>query len=127
MIFEDMGNYGISINLQALRGACLRTLKGKDGQPVRCAIIPVEMNREIFVGEKGTYRSLTAIETRETGKYGDTHLLKGNLPEEVYKAMGEEERRSQPILGQMRPLARREQPAPAAEVISSADDDDLPF
>lgn len=29
-----MGNYGISINLQALHGACLRTLKGKDGQEI---------------------------------------------------------------------------------------------
>lgn len=122
-----MGNYGISINLQALHGACLRTLKGKAGQPVRCAVIPVDMNREIFVGEKGTYLSLTAIETREPGKYGDTHLLKGNLPEDVYKAMGEDERRSQPILGQMRPLVRKEQPAPAAEVMGGSDDEDLPF
>lgn len=57
----------------------------------------------------------------------DTHLLKGNLPEDVYKARGEDERRSQPILGQMRPLVRKGQPAPAAEVMGGSDDDDLPF
>ncbi len=120
-----MGNFGISINLQALKRACLRTLKGKDGQPVRCVVIPADMNPEIFVGEKGTYLSLTAVETREPGQHGDTHLLKGNVPQEVYKAMSEEERRSQPILGNMRPLVRKEQAAPAADLVD--DEEDLPF
>lgn len=120
-----MGNYGISINLQALKGACLRTLKGRDGQPVRCAVIPLDMNPEIIQGEKGTYLLVTALETREPGQHGDTHLLKGNVPGDIYKAMSEEERKSQPILGNMRPLVRKEQPAPEAEL--AGDDDDLPF
>lgn len=122
-----MDNYSIRIDALKYSGACVRTLKGRDGQPVRCLVVPLDRNRDIYEGEKGVYLSLTAVAMREPGKYGDTHLVKGNQPEEVYKAMSEEERRQQPILGQMRPLERRQQPAPAAEVISDGNDDDLPF
>lgn len=119
-----MSNYSIKIDLQKLNKAALLTIPGKTGRK-RCICIPVDENPEIFVGEKGTYLNLTAMEMKEEGKYGDTHFLKANFPEDIYSAMSEEERRSWPILGQMRPLVKREQPAP--EVTIEEQDDDLPF
>ena len=120
-----MSNQSIRIDLQKFRNAALLTIPGRDTKK-RCICIPVEDNPEIFVGTKGTYLNLTAIEMKEPGQYGDTHLIKGNTPEEIYKAMSEEERKAQPIVGQMRPLARKEQPAPEARV-EVEDEDDLPF
>lgn len=117
-------NHSIKINLQKLKNAALLTIPGRTAKK-RCICIPVDDNPEIFVGEKGIYLNLTVIEMKESGQYGDTHLIKGNIPEEIYKAMSEEERRSQPILGQMRPMTRREQSAPEVPVID--DDEDLPF
>lgn len=119
-----MSNFSIKIDLQKLHKAALLTIPGKAGKK-RCICIPVDDNPEIFVGEKGTYLNITALEMKETGRYGDTHFLKGNLPDETYSAMSDEERRAQPILGQMRPLVRKEQPAP--EVTIDEPEDDLPF
>lgn len=114
----------IKIDLQKFRNAALLTIPGRNTKK-RCICIPVEDNPEIFVGTKGTYLNLTAIEMKEPGQYGDTHIVKGNIPDDVYRVMTEEERKSQPILGQMRPLVRKEQAAP--EVQAEADDEeDLP-
>ena len=118
-------NESIKINLQKLKNARLLTIQGKTAKK-RCVCVPVDDNPEIFVGEKGIYLNLTAIEMKEPGQYGDTHIIKGNIPEETYRVMTEEERKAQPILGQMRPLARKEQPAP--EVQAEADEaDDMPI
>lgn len=127
-----MANFTIRINLKKLNEAGLVNIKGRDGRTRRCVVIPTDVNREIFVGEKNIYFNLTAIETREGSKFGDTHLLKGNLDKEAFDALSEEERRSQPILGNMRPLERKVQEMQAASIpdsaVSAADDeDDLPF
>ena len=62
---------------------------------------------------------------------GIPHIVKGSLPKDIREAMGEEERRAQPILGDMRPVEwnalATEQPAPEATMESVNDDDDLPF
>ena len=117
-------NESIKINLQKLHNAALLIIPGRTAKK-RCICIPVDDNPEIFVGEKGVYLNLTAIEMKEPGQYGDTHLIKGNIPDDVYRVMTEEERKAQPILGQMRPLARKAQPAP--EVQAEADNvDDMP-
>ena len=121
-----MSNQSIKINLQKFRNAALLTMPGRTAKK-RCICIPVDDNPEIFVGEKGVYLDLTAIEMKEPGQYGDTHFLKGNYPEEVYKSLSDEERKSQPIVGQMRPLVRKEQPAPEVSAVEAEVEDDLPF
>lgn len=125
-----MDNYGIRIDLKKFRNAGLATITGKTGKK-KCVVIPVDDNREIFVGEKGIYLSLAVFAKRETGKHGETHIVKGSLPKNIREAMAEEERRAQPILGDMRPVEWKdlatEQAAPEATMESVNDDDDLPF
>lgn len=92
-----MTNYGIKIDLLKLRGAFMRNLKGQTTTK-RCLIIPVDDCDGVFLGEKGCYLNLTAIEMQEP-KYTDTHCIKVNLPKEQREAMTDDERNAIPILG----------------------------
>jgi DNA-binding MarR family transcriptional regulator len=127
-----MANFSIRINLKKLNQAGLVNIKGKDGRTRRCIVIPTDVNREIFVGEKNIYFNLSAFETKEVSQFGDTHMLKGNLDKEAFEALSEEERRNLPILGNMKPLERKVQEMQAASIPDSAvsiadEEDDLPF
>lgn len=117
-----MGNFSIKVDLLKLKGA--KVVKVKDQ---RCILIPTELNKEIFVGEKGAYLNITSLELRQESTYGDTHFLKGNLPRAAYDAMTEEERRNLPIIGNMRPLGDAQQNAQTAAEEVEVEDDDLPF
>lgn len=124
-----MANFSIKTDLLKLAGAFVTNLKGKTAVK-RCLVIPIDDSR-LFLGEKGVYLNLTAVEMREE-RYGDTHIVKQNLPREVYDAMTEEERKAQPILGTLRAIEA--QPAKQMQVTHSLngteavdDEDDLPF
>lgn len=116
--------YGEKIDLLKLKNACRVTIPGKTSRK-RGIFIPFEDNSEVYDGEKGVYLNLTVVEMKQPGQYGDTHIVKGNKSEDEYKAMGEDERKALPILGQMRPLERKTAVQPSPEV--QVDDDDLPF
>lgn len=121
-------NIGIKINLQALQGAFLKNLTGKTATK-RCLIIPVDDNPAMFIGEKGTYLNLVGVEVKNP-QYGDTHLLKGDLPKEVYEAMTEEQRNAQPILGNVRPIGPKQQAVTGSVSMDAPEgqpQDDLPF
>lgn len=120
---NENSNFSQRINALKFKGACLRMLKGKT-ESKRCLIIPVDDNPEMYVGEKGVYINFDNIAMKEVGKYGDTHIVKGKIPKEIYDAMSDEEKQALPIYGQMRPLVRKEMAAPAME---EEVDDDLPF
>lgn len=125
-------NYTIKLNLSKFKNSALRTVKGKDGKDHKVFILSVDDNKEIFVGEKSVFLNLAAFETKEVSQYGDTHLVKGSVDKETYDAMREEDRRSQPIVGNMRPLGKPAMPAPelpaeALAPVNDNDDDDLPF
>ena len=124
-----MANFSIKTDLLKLGGAFVTNLKGKAATK-RCLVIPIDDSR-LFLGEKGVYLNLTAVEMREE-RYGDTHIVKQNLPREVYDTMTEEERKAQPIIGTLRPI---EGQAPKQMTVTHTtdaavaveDDDDLPF
>lgn len=99
-------NYSIKIDLLKLSGACVRDLQGKTATK-RCVIIPVDDN-DIFVGKRGCYLDITAFEMTNP-QYGETHLLKKDIPKAKRDAMSEEERRATPILGGLKPLQPRQQ------------------
>ena len=121
-------DYSIRVDLQKLNGAFLKNLTGKTATK-RCIIIPVDDNPSMFIGEKGCYLNMTAFET-QNNQYGDTHLIKPNLPKEVRERMSDDERQAVPILGNMSPFK-----APEQQVTGSVDpnapegqqQEDLPF
>lgn len=122
-----MANYSIKTDLLKLKGAFITNLKGKTATK-RCLIIPVD-EAGLFVGQKGVYLDLTAIEMREP-KYAETHCIKVSLDKGVYEAMSEEERNAMPIIGGMRVLERKETEMPVTSTIDGSqafDNDDIPF
>ena len=93
-----MSNISIKINLALLK-AVRRTEKGQLG-PVECLILPIK-NNHLYEGKDGAlYLDMTAFELK-TKKEGqkDTHLVKQQLPADVFKAMTDEQKKSTPILG----------------------------
>lgn len=71
-----MGNFGIKIDLLKLKNSFVTNLKGKAATK-RCLVIPID-DSGVYLGEKGVYLNLTAVEMREQ-RYGDTHVLKQSL------------------------------------------------
>lgn len=122
-----MANYSIKTDLLKLKGAFVTNLKGKTATK-RCLIIPVD-EANLYVGEKGVYLNMTAIEMREP-KYSETHCVKQSLDRERYDAMTDEERNAQPILGGMKQLERKATEMNVTGMVDRAsmiNNDDLPF
>ncbi len=124
-----MKNFGLRVDLLKLKNAFVTNFKGKK-ETKRCLIIPVD-DAQIFIGEKGVYLDLTALEMKEK-KYDDTHVLKQKLAKAVYEKMSTEEQRAMPILGAMRelePYTAKEMKVDATTVAEDVVDsiDDLPF
>ena len=125
-----MGNYKIRLDLLKLEGAIMRNLKGKTATK-RCVIIPVDDNDSIYLGQKGCYLNLTAIEMGHP-QFDETHCIKGDIPKDKRDTMTEEQRRAQPILGGLRPMAQSQQPTmqvdnTIGEDAFTKDDGELPF
>jgi hypothetical protein len=91
MIYEN-------INLRQLNHALMVTPKG-----VECIVIPIIENN-LFKGEKVLTLSIVGFEfeSKQTGEYKDTHLLKQSFSKEKLAAMTDEEKRALPILGNAR-------------------------
>ena len=123
-----MANYSIKTDLLKLKGAFVTNLRGKTATK-RCLIIPVD-EAGLFVGEKGVYLNLTAIEMQNP-KFSETHCVKVSLDKERYDAMTEEERQAQPIIGGMKQLERKQSEMAVTGQIDDSqafeDDNDLPF
>jgi hypothetical protein len=112
-------NYGIKLDLLKLEGAFVRDLQGKTATK-RCIIIPVEDN-DIFVGRKGCYLDLTAIEMANP-QYGETHLVKRDIPKAKRDVMTDDQRRAIPIVGGLKPIQPREQQqSPQQSPVSNAE------
>lgn len=122
-----MANFSIKTDLLKLKGAFVTNLKGKTATK-RCLIIPVD-EANLYVGEKGVYLNMTAIEMREP-KYSETHCVKQSLDRERYEAMTDEERAAQPIMGGMKQLERKATEMSVTGMVDGAsmiNNDDLPF
>lgn len=126
-----MGNISIKINLRQFKHI-VKKMKKQDGSETDCLIIPIKENM-FHEGEKGIYVDMTAIEIKnKVGDSKDTHLIKQNIPKEIYEAMSEEQRRAFPILGNAINWSRQEaEPVPAdiqPDIQQGEEDhDDLPF
>lgn len=122
-----MANYSIKTDLLKLTGAFVTNLKGKTATK-RCLIIPVD-DAGLFVGEKGVYLNLTAIEMQNP-KYSETHCVKVSFDKDRYEAMTEDEKKAQPIIGGMKALERSQTEMAVTSTLDGSafgNYDDLPF
>ena len=126
-----MSNISIKLNLRQLESAVIK-MKGKSGE-MDCLVIPIEKNN-LVQGKKGVYIDLTAIELNEpreskNGEVPDTHLVKQNLPKEVYATLTDEQKKAMPILGNAIDWSKvSREPAPNnTNVGEPINEDDLPF
>lgn len=122
-------NYGIRIDLLKLKGAFMRNLQGRNATK-KCIIIPVDECDGMFLGEKGCYLNMTAIEMQNP-QYSDTHCIKPDIPKEQREAMTEGQRNAIPILGGLHAIERQPQQMAVSTTIGAdafaPDDEDLPF
>lgn len=111
------------IDLLALIGATIKTVDSQES-----IVIPLQKNPTIFKMhcKSGAVKALLDIVIRQTTqpKYGNTHFIKANVGKtnrSVFNLDSSELPRLSPILGNLKPLESRDEPAS-----SLADDDDLP-
>lgn len=127
-----MSSYNINLNLSKLKDSFVAAIKGKTAAK-KCLCIPLDSDG-VYVGEKGIYLDLSAIETKEQ-KFNQSHFIRVRLQKEVYQQLTEEERKQVPIVGNMKVLERpavQNQEVEAAAVASVKTDDgmsidDFPF
>jgi predicted ATP-grasp superfamily ATP-dependent carboligase len=120
-----MSNISGKLNLMQLKAA-IRKMNGANG-PIDCIVIPIEANH-LFRGEQGVYLDLIAFESKtKNEKIKDTHLVKQSLPKEVLELMSDEERKSQPIIGNLRVWGEFTEQAPQSDMTVGDEKDDLPF
>ena len=125
-----MSNFGIKIDLLKVKGAFVTNRKGKTATK-RCLIIPVDEADGMFLGEKGCYLNMTAIEIQNP-QFNDTHGIKVEIDKAKREQMTEDELKAIPFIGNLRPL--KEKPQPTMNVTGEVDaamfaenTDDLPF
>lgn len=97
-----MPNYNLKLDLSKLKNACVKELKGKNGN-VKCLIIPVEDNK-LFISEKtgSIYFDCTCTEM-VAPKYDQTHFIKRRYTKEEFYQLDQEERKNIPIIGNLSP------------------------
>lgn len=100
-----MANYSIKIDLLKLKGGFVTNIKGRTSTK-QCLCIPIE-GSGLFPGKQGCYLNLTAIEMQNP-RFEDTHCLKVQYDRAVYDTMSQEEKNSQPIVGGLHTLVRRQ-------------------
>lgn len=122
-----MSNISTKVNLRQLKSEVRKFSSKKSGE-IECLVIPIKQNN-LFEGEKGVYLDISAIEIKnKVNNSKDTHLLKQDLPKEVYSKMSDDEKKAMPILGNAIYWGKREaEPVPPDEELSAEEKDDLPF
>ena len=128
-----MTDFNGKLNLLKLKRAGVMQIQGRT-EVLRCLVIPIDDNN-IFISSdennrpKGAYLDFTAWELQNP-KYEETHMVKQSLPKEVREKMTDEEKKSMPILGGLRPANYKSQNAAAtcdAPFAQAQNLDDLPF
>ena len=127
-------NLNIKINLLALENVAIIPIQGSS-KTKKCVVIPIEDN-DIYMSmdeelkPKSAYLSAIAWESKEVGKYGDTHRICQSFSKEYRERVGEEELKKKPILGNGKPVQKKEQGVVKTEAKTpdvKVSEDDLPF
>jgi len=122
-----MSNITTKLNLSGLKSV-ITTRTNQNGDKIEGLFIPIDANN-LFRGEKGVYLDLTHMPLKEVGKDGrkDTHLVKQNLPKEVYDTLSEEEKKELPIIGNTIVWNSSNHVGNAPAPVEIKEEDDLPF
>lgn len=120
-----MENLQIKLNLLKLDRAAVVNIKGK-AETRKCVVIPCGEDTDIVLGEKGAYLDAVAFETANS-QYGDTHAIKVSYSKERREKMTEDERRSKPFIGNIKPLEAQTRQTPVTATAEAEQPDDLPF
>ena len=120
-----MSNISIKVNLRQFKHV-VKELKGKDGNKIKCLVIPIAENHFIE-GEKGVYVDLMAFEIKnKSGDKKDTHFIKQSLPKKIYEKLTKEEKYDMPFVGNATVWGSSENEPNDSQDID-LDEDDLPF
>ena len=99
-------NYKISLNLNKLNNLFTTQMKGGDGRPVPCLVVPLHDNPAVRVSDKGgIFLNLIAWAHKKESNFG-THFIK---PCALSKAQRdsmsmEQVNKAEPIIGNMKPM-----------------------
>lgn len=99
-------NYRISLNLNKLKKPFTTEMKGNDGQPIPCLVIPLDDNPAIRVSDKGgIFLNLTVWENKKESSFG-SHFVKTSAlsKEEREKMTIEQMNEFDYIIGNMKPM-----------------------
>lgn len=125
-------NYQLKFDIKKLNRAFVYGIQGKT-EKVDCICIPVS---EFYPGKNGElYCSFDIKEKNSPGAYGDTHFAKHNMEKASYQKLTEEQKKTIPIIGNMKPssyIERIETVTPEEVTRPQRNDDlnggkDLPF
>jgi len=113
-----------SINLSALKHVMMKK-NNKEGKEITGLFIPLEVNHLEQAKNGNVYLNTVAFKMQEPKEWAD-HIIKHSLPKEVRESWTEEEKKNEPILGNLQSSASGQGTgALSSEVVS--EDDDLPF
>lgn len=122
-----MSNYNLKIMLTRLKGAKVMEVEGKRSKRL-CVVIPIDNDEGTVVDSyeskidglpttkplNDVQLNLSAFEFKEQ-RYGQSHGLKASFSRKRLEKMSEDEVRSMPFVGHMKPWA-----------VARQEDDDLP-
>lgn len=115
-------NYTGRLDLLKFKKSFVTKIQGKT-ETKACVCIPIDDN-QLFVGEKGIYFDFAAWELKNSTT-DNTHILSQSFRKEFREAMTEEEKKSQPIFGNL-----KEMPNAKMDIQTTtqpADEDNVPF
>lgn len=133
-------NYRISLNLNKLKKLLTTEMKGNDGQPIPCLVIPLDDNPAIRVSDKGgIFLNLTVWENKKESSFGSHFIKTSALSKEQRVSMTIEQMNEfDYIIGNMKPMevksysgnSPESRPAlsnPQYARAASTSPDDIPF
>lgn len=124
-------NYSGSIALTKLVCA-IREMKGKDGKPKNCIIIPIDDNYLVEGKDDAYYLNVRVITKDEQDKYGQNGFIAQSVDSKIYKDADDnqkEEFKKLPILGSIKDFSGggNDNSGKVDEPSALGENDDLPF
>lgn len=117
-----------NLNLSKLQSAVMK-IKGKTGNMVDCVVIPIDANN-LYRHKSGVFFNFIAFEMNNTQPNSkNTHIVKQSLPKSVFDKFTEEQKKAQPIIGNLTVSGLSQQNSNSGFVPEQSEDseEELPF